>query len=242
MERNLLQVKNLRKSFGANEILKGISFNLQQGQVISLIGPSGSGKSTLLRCLNLLERPDQGEIFYKGQNILEGDFKTADFKGKVAMVFQNFNLFNNMTVLENCTRAPIKVLNKDRKQVESQAIHNLELVGMADFLQARPRQLSGGQKQRVAIARALTMEPDLILFDEPTSALDPEMVGEVLATIKNLRDLGMTMLIVSHEMDFVSRVSDRIIFMDQGSILEEGNPEEIFTNPQQQRTKDFLSL
>lgn len=242
MNKNILKVNNLKKSFGQNEILKGISFELDEGQVTTIIGPSGSGKSTLLRCLNLLERPDGGEIIYEGENILNNDFRTSDFKGKVAMVFQNFNLFNNMNVLDNCIKAPIKVLNIDRDTAKKKAIHNLELVGMGDFLEARPSQLSGGQKQRVAIARALTMDPDLILFDEPTSALDPEMVGEVLSAIRNLRDLGLTMIIVTHEMDFAKKVSDKVIFMDGGKILEEGSPEDIFDNPKFERTRDFVNF
>ena len=242
MKKNILKVNNLKKSFGQNEILKGISFELDEGQVTTIIGPSGSGKSTLLRCLNLLERPDGGEIIYEGENILNNDFRTSDFKGKVAMVFQNFNLFNNMNVLDNCIKAPIKVLNIDRETAKKKAIHNLELVGMGDFLEARPSQLSGGQKQRVAIARALTMDPDLILFDEPTSALDPEMVGEVLSAIRNLRDLGLTMIIVTHEMDFAKKVSDKVIFMDGGKILEEGSPEDIFDNPKFERTRDFVNF
>lgn len=242
MKKNILKVNNLKKSFGQNEILKGISFELDEGQVTTIIGPSGSGKSTLLRCLNLLERPDGGEIIYEEKNILNNDFRTSDFKGKVAMVFQNFNLFNNMNVLDNCIKAPIKVLNIDRDTAKKKAIHNLELVGMGDFLEARPSQLSGGQKQRVAIARALTMDPDLILFDEPTSALDPEMVGEVLSAIRNLRDLGLTMIIVTHEMDFAKKVSDKVIFMDGGKILEEGSPEDIFDNPKFERTRDFVNF
>lgn len=242
MKKNILKVNNLKKSFGQNEILKGISFELDEGQVTTIIGPSGSGKSTLLRCLNLLERPDVGEIIYEGKNILNSDFRTSDFKGKVAMVFQNFNLFNNMNVLDNCIKAPIKVLNIDRDTAKKKAIHNLELVGMGDFLEARPSQLSGGQKQRVAIARALTMDPDLILFDEPTSALDPEMVGEVLSAIRNLRDLGLTMIIVTHEMDFAKKVSDKVIFMDGGKILEKGSPEDIFDNPKFERTRDFVNF
>ena len=242
MKKNILKVNNLKKSFGQNEILKEISFELDEGQVTTIIGPSGSGKSTLLRCLNLLERPDGGEIIYEGKNILNSDFRTSDFKGKVAMVFQNFNLFNNMNVLDNCIKAPIKVLNIDRDTAKKKAIHNLELVGMGDFLEARPSQLSGGQKQRVAIARALTMDPDLILFDEPTSALDPEMVGEVLSAIRNLRDLGLTMIIVTHEMDFAKKVSDKVIFMDGGKILEEGSPEDIFDNPKFERTRDFVNF
>lgn len=242
MKKNILKVNNLKKSFGQNEILKGISFELDEGQVTTIIGPSGSGKSTLLRCLNLLERPDGGEIIYEGKNILNSDFRTSDFNGKVAMVFQNFNLFNNMNVLDNCIKAPIKVLNIDRETAKKKAIHNLELVGMGDFLEARPSQLSGGQKQRVAIARALTMDPDLILFDEPTSALDPEMVGEVLSAIRNLRDLGLTMIIVTHEMDFAKKVSDKVIFMDGGKILEEGSPEDIFDNPKFERTRDFVNF
>ena len=242
MKKNILKVNNLKKSFGQNEILKGISFELDEGQVTTIIGPSGSGKSTLLRCLNLLDRPDGGEIIYEGKNILNNDFRTSDFNGKVAMVFQNFNLFNNMNVLDNCIKAPIKVLNIDRDTAKKKAIHNLELVGMGDFLEARPSQLSGGQKQRVAIARALTMDPDLILFDEPTSALDPEMVGEVLSAIRNLRDLGLTMIIVTHEMDFAKKVSDKVIFMDGGKILEEGSPEDIFDNPKFERTRDFVNF
>ena len=209
-------------------------------EVVTIIGSSGSGKSTLLRCVNLLEKPTSGEILYNGKNILDEDTNIYEYRTHLGMVFQQFNLFNNLNVLENCTVGPIKVLKKSKDEAEEIAKGFLEKVGMSAYLNARPRQLSGGQKQRVAIARALSMQPDVLLFDEPTSALDPEMVNEVLETMKSLAHTGLTMIIVTHEMEFARDVSDRVIFMDKGVIAEEGIAEQIFTNPQKERTKEFL--
>ncbi len=209
-------------------------------EVVTIIGSSGSGKSTLLRCVNLLEKPTSGEILYNGKNILDEDTNIYEYRTHLGMVFQQFNLFNNLNVLENCTVGPIKVLKKSKEEAEEIAKGFLEKVGMSAYLNARPRQLSGGQKQRVAIARALSMQPDVLLFDEPTSALDPEMVNEVLETMKSLAHTGLTMIIVTHEMEFARDVSDRVIFMDKGVIAEEGTAEQIFTNPQKERTKEFL--
>ena len=209
-------------------------------EVVTIIGSSGSGKSTLLRCVNLLEKPTSGEILYNGKNILDEDTNIYEYRTHLGMVFQQFNLFNNLNVLENCTVGPIKVLKKSKEEAEKIAKGFLEKVGMSAYLNARPRQLSGGQKQRVAIARALSMQPDVLLFDEPTSALDPEMVNEVLETMKSLAHTGLTMIIVTHEMEFARDVSDRVIFMDKGVIAEEGTAEQIFTNPQKERTKEFL--
>ncbi len=237
---SVISVNNLKKSFGENEILKGINFSVNTGDVTCIIGASGSGKSTLLRCINLLEEPTGGEIIYKGQNILETKNIPA-YRSKVEMVFQSFNLFDNMTVLKNCMIGQRKVLGLDKDTAEKQAMHYLEKVGMAPYINAKPRQLSGGQKQRVAIARALAMKPDVILFDEPTSALDPQMVGEVLDVIKNIAKEGLTMIIVTHEMAFARDVSNHVVFMNQGVICEEGTPQEIFTDPKRIETKEFLS-
>ena len=236
----VIQIKNLKKSFGAREVLKDINFDVHKGEVVCIIGSSGSGKSTLLRCINLLETPTAGTILYHGENILTSG-KTHKYCAKVGMVFQQFNLFNNLNVLENCVVGQQKVLKKDRKEAEERAKRYLEQVGMLQYINARPRQLSGGQKQRVVIARALSMEPDALLFDEPTSALDPEMVGEVLKVMKSLAESGLTMLVVTHEMGFARDISDRIVFMDGGIILEDGTPDEIFNHPKNERTRAFLN-
>ena len=240
MSQEVVTIKHLNKVFGTHEVLKDISFSVQSGEVVTIIGSSGSGKSTLLRCVNLLEKPTSGEILYNGKNILDEDTNIYEYRTHLGMVFQQFNLFNNLNVLENCTVGPIKVLKKSKEEAEKIAKGFLEKVGMSAYLNARPRQLSGGQKQRVAIARALSMQPDVLLFDEPTSALDPEMVNEVLETMKSLAHTGLTMIIVTHEMEFARDVSDRVIFMDKGVIAEEGTAEQIFTNPQKARTKEFL--
>lgn len=236
----VIQIKNLKKSFGEREVLKDINFDVHKGEVVCIIGSSGSGKSTLLRCINLLETPTAGTILYHGENILTSG-KAHKYCAKVGMVFQQFNLFNNLNVLENCVVGQQKVLKKDRKEAEERAKRYLEQVGMLQYINARPRQLSGGQKQRVAIARALSMEPDALLFDEPTSALDPEMVGEVLKVMKSLAESGLTMLVVTHEMGFARDISDRIVFMDGGIILEDGTPEDIFNHPKNERTRAFLT-
>ena len=240
MSQEVVTIKHLNKVFGTHEVLKDISFSVQAGEVVTIIGSSGSGKSTLLRCVNLLEKPTSGEILYNGKNILDEDTNIYEYRTHLGMVFQQFNLFNNLNVLENCTVGPIKVLKKSKEEAEKIAKSFLEKVGMSAYLNARPRQLSGGQKQRVAIARALSMQPAVLLFDEPTSALDPEMVNEVLETMKSLAHTGLTMIIVTHEMEFARDVSDRVIFMDKGVIAEEGTAEQIFTNPQKERTKEFL--
>ena len=240
MSQEVVTIKHLNKVFGTHEVLKDISFSVESGEVVTIIGSSGSGKSTLLRCVNLLEKPTSGEILYNGKNILDDDTNIYEYRTHLGMVFQQFNLFNNLNVLENCTVGPIKVLKKSKEEAEEIAKGFLEKVGMSAYLNARPRQLSGGQKQRVAIARALSMQPDVLLFDEPTSALDPEMVNEVLETMKSLAHTGLTMIIVTHEMEFARDVSDRVIFMDKGVIAEEGTAEQIFTNPQKERTKEFL--
>lgn len=236
----VLEVKGLKKSFGENEVLKDINFSVNRGDVTCIIGSSGSGKSTMLRCINLLEEPTGGEIIYNGQNILETKNIPA-YRAKVEMVFQSFNLFENMTVLKNCMIGQMKVLKTDKETAKKEAMLYLEKVGMAPYINAKPRQLSGGQKQRVAIARALAMKPDVILFDEPTSALDPQMVGEVLEVIKNIASEGLTMLIVTHEMAFARDVSNHVVFMQDGVICEEGTPREIFTNPKRPETKAFLT-
>ncbi len=241
MSKNIIKIKNLHKSFGGNNILKGIDFNINEGDVSCIIGPSGSGKSTFLRCINLLERPTQGDIIYKGHNVLSNNYNVDKYRSHVGMVFQQFNLFNNLNVLENCVVGQVKVLKKNRVDAEKNALKFLEKVQMSKFANAKPRQLSGGQKQRVAIARALSMDPEVLLFDEPTSALDPETVGEVLKIMRDLAKLNMTMIIVTHEMAFAREVSNRIIFMDDGVICEEGSPEEILVNPKNERTKNFLS-
>jgi len=237
----ILQVKHLSKSFGTNQVLKDIDFQVNKGDVTSIIGASGSGKSTLLRCINLLETPTGGEILYHGDNVVGRGVNAANYRSHVGMVFQSFNLFNNMTVLENCMVGQIKVLKRSKEEARAQAIKYLEKVGMAPYINAKPRQISGGQKQRVAIARALAMDPEVLLFDEPTSALDPEMVGEVLSVMQELAQEGMTMLVVTHEMAFARDVSNRVVYMNNGVICEEGTPEEVFGNPRQQETRDFLA-
>jgi len=237
----ILQVKHLSKSFGKNQVLKDIDFQVNKGDVTSIIGASGSGKSTLLRCINLLETPSGGEILYRGNNVAGRSVNAAQYRSHVGMVFQSFNLFNNMTVLENCMVGQIKVLKRSKQAAREQAMKYLEKVGMAPYINAKPRQISGGQKQRVAIARALAMDPEILLFDEPTSALDPEMVGEVLNVMQELAEEGMTMLVVTHEMAFARDVSNRVVYMNGGVICEEGTPEELFGNPKKQETKDFLA-
>ena len=237
----MLKTKNLHKSFGKLEVLKGITTEIQQGEVVAVIGASGSGKSTFLRCLNLLEVPTKGQITFEGQDITSKSTNINKVREKMGMVFQQFNLFPHKTVMENICMAPIKVKNVDKEKAEKKALELLNRVGLADKASAYPASLSGGQKQRIAIARALAMEPDVMLFDEPTSALDPEMVGEVLNVMKDLAKEGMTMVVVTHEMGFAREVGDRILFVDQGKILEEGTPEEIFENPKNPRTIDFLS-
>ena len=237
----LLQVKHLSKTFGKNVVLRDIDFNVYPGDVTCIIGASGSGKSTLLRCMNLLETPTTGEIIYHGTDIASTGVNASDYRAKVGMVFQNFNLFNNMTVLENCMVGQIKVLKKDKETARKNAMSYLEMVGKAPYINARPRQLSGGQKQRVAIASALAMEPEVLLFDEPTSALDPQMVGEVLQVMRGLAKEGLTMIIVTHEMAFARDVSSHVVFMANGVIAEEGKPEQIFGDPKNPLTKDFLS-
>lgn len=236
----IIDIKGLRKSFGQNEVLKNINFSVKKGEVVSVIGSSGSGKSTLLRCVNLLEKPSGGEIIYKGENILDKNHDINKYRTKLGMVFQQFNLFNNHNALENCVVGQIKVLKRSRQDAEEVAKKYLKVVGMENYINAKPKQLSGGQKQRVAIARALSMEPDVMLFDEPTSALDPEMVGEVLKVMKDLANSGLTMMVVTHEMGFAKEVSDRVVFMDKGVIAEEGPPEKIFNDPEVDRTKEFL--
>jgi len=237
----VIEIKNLHKAFGSHEVLKGIDFMASKGEVVCIIGSSGSGKSTLLRCINLLENPDKGEIRYHGKDILTDEtVNMPQYHAKVGMVFQQFNLFGNMTVLENCMTGQMKVLKRSREESEKNALKYLEKVGMADYRNAKPRQLSGGQKQRVAIARTLAMDPEVILFDEPTSALDPEMVGEVLAVMQNLAQEGMTMLVVTHEMGFARAVADKVVFMDQGVIAEEGTPDQVLGSPKHERLQSFL--
>ena len=237
----ILQVNHLSKTFGNHEVLRDIDFVVNKGDVTSIIGASGSGKSTLLRCINLLETPTSGEILYHGENVAARGFKAPSYRTHVGMVFQSFNLFNNMTVLENCITGQVKVLKRSREEAREHALKYLQKVGMAPYINARPRQISGGQKQRVAIARALAMDPEVLLFDEPTSALDPEMVGEVLGVMRSLADEGMTMLVVTHEMAFARDVSNHVVYMNQGVICEEGSPADLFGNPQKQETRDFLS-
>ncbi|MDO5689701.1 MAG: amino acid ABC transporter ATP-binding protein [Tissierellia bacterium] len=240
MTDSILEVRQLKKSFGDHPVLKGIDFEVKAGEVVCIIGPSGSGKSTLLRCINHLEIPSEGAILYRGHDVVKEKSIVGNYRSKVGMVFQHFNLFSNLTILENCTIGPMKVLGTDAKTAKEDALKYLQLVGMDSYINAKPKHLSGGQKQRVAIARSLSMHPDVLLFDEPTSALDPETVGEVLVVMKDLVQMGMTMLVVTHEMEFARDVSDRVVFMDDGLIIEEGSPEEIFTNPKNSRTQNFL--
>lgn len=237
----VLEVRNLQKSFGEHAVLKDISFRVNKGDVISVIGPSGSGKSTMLRCINLLETPSGGQILYHGTDITDKSVKLTEYRAKAGMVFQSFNLFNNMTALQNCVKPQTVVLKRDKAEAKKIALGYLDKVGMSAYINAKPSQLSGGQKQRVAIARALSMNPEIILFDEPTSALDPEMVGEVLEVMRDLAKSGLTMIVVTHEMGFARDVSGRVIFMDGGVIVEEGTPAEIFGAPKMRRTQDFLS-
>ena len=237
----ILSIRGLEKSFGPLKVLKGIDLDVQKGEVVCIIGASGSGKSTLLRCLNLLEEPDSGHIWFGGQDLTDLYADLDGLRQRIGMVFQGFNLFNNKNVLDNCTLAPISVKHIPRAQAEETAIRHLKAVGLEDFIHADSRRLSGGQKQRVAIVRALCMEPEIMLFDEPTSALDPEIVGEVLDVMKALAKEGMTMVVVTHEMAFAREVSDRVVFMDQGVILEQGAPAEVFGNPREARTREFLS-
>ncbi|MTM91243.1 ATP-binding cassette domain-containing protein [Turicibacter sanguinis] len=239
-ENTMINIHHLEKRFGELEVLKNIEFHVDKGEVITIIGSSASGKSTLLRCLNLLEIPDSGEILYRGQDILKGELNVNQYRTKVGMVFQSFNLFQNKTVLDNCVIGQTKVLKRRKEEAIEKAMFYLEKVGMKSFAHASSSQLSGGQKQRVAIARALCMEPEVLLFDEPTSALDPEMVGDVLKVMKQLAEDGLTMIVVTHEMGFAKEVSHRVVFMDRGVIAEEGTPDEIFVNPKQARTKEFL--
>jgi polar amino acid transport system ATP-binding protein len=237
----VIRIHNLRKNFGDNCVLNGITTEIKKGEVVVVIGPSGSGKSTFLRCMNLLEMPTAGEIIFEGQNITDTKADINKIRTKLGMVFQQFNLFPHKTVVENIMVSPVMVKKVSKENAYQKAVSLLKMVGLAEKENAYPSSLSGGQQQRIAIARALAMEPDVMLFDEPTSALDPEMVGEVLTVMKELANEGMTMVIVSHEMGFAREVGDRILFMDQGKILEEGRPEELFSNPRHPRTRDFLS-
>ena len=241
MSDSILEVRHLSKAFGANVVLRDIDFTVRPGDVTSIIGASGSGKSTLLRCINLLETPTSGEVLFHGTDITARGYDATAYRAKVGMVFQSFNLFNNMTVLENCMVGQIKVLKRGKEEARQNALLYLDKVGMAPYINAKPRQISGGQKQRVAIARALAMNPEMLLFDEPTSALDPEMVGEVLTVMQQLAKEGMTMLVVTHEMAFAKDVSNHVVYMADGVICEQGTPEALFGNPQKQETKDFLS-
>ena len=241
MSENILEIRHLGKSFGTHEVLRDIDFTVKKGDVISIIGASGSGKSTLLRCINLLETPSSGQILYHGTDVAGRGVNAPEYRSHVGMVFQSFNLFNNMSVLKNCMVGQMKVLKRSKEEARQQALKYLEKVGMAPYINAKPRQISGGQKQRVAIARALAMDPEVLLFDEPTSALDPEMVGEVLNVMQALAQEGMTMLVVTHEMAFARDVSSQVVFMHQGVICEQGTPTQVFGNPQQQETKEFLA-
>ena len=241
MSENILEIRHLGKSFGTHEVLRDIDFTVKKGDVISIIGASGSGKSTLLRCVNLLETPSSGQILYHGTDVAGRGVNAPEYRSHVGMVFQSFNLFNNMSVLKNCMVGQMKVLKRSKEEARQQALKYLEKVGMAPYINAKPRQISGGQKQRVAIARALAMEPEVLLFDEPTSALDPEMVGEVLNVMQALAQEGMTMLVVTHEMAFARDVSSQVVFMHQGVICEQGTPAQVFDTPQQQETKEFLA-
>lgn len=241
MSEPILQVKHLSKTFGKHEVLRDIDFSVNSGDVTSIIGASGSGKSTLLRCINLLETPTSGEVLYHGTNIDKLKGGASAYRSHVGMVFQSFNLFNNMTALKNCMIGQTKVLGKSKAEAKKAALHYLGKVGMAPYINAKPSQLSGGQKQRVAIARALAMEPEVLLFDEPTSALDPQMVGEVLEVMRNLAKEGLTMIVVTHEMAFARDVSTNVVFMADGLICEQGSPKDIFENPQDPKTQEFLS-
>lgn len=241
MQKPLIQVENLEKSFGDLRVLKGITVDIKKGDVVFVVGPSGSGKSTFLRCLNRLEEPTAGKIFFEGVDITDPKTDIDRHRQKMGMVFQHFNLFPHMTILKNMTLAPVKLQGKSKEQAEKEAMELLERVGLADRAGAYPSQLSGGQKQRIAIVRALCMKPEVMLFDEPTSALDPEMVGEVLNVMKDLAREHMTMVVVTHEMGFAREVADRVIFMADGKIVEQNSPEELFTNPQTERLKNFLS-
>lgn len=241
MSEEIIKVSHLEKKFGDHLVLKDIDFSANKGDVISIIGSSGSGKSTLLRCINLLEKPTAGSIYFHGSDIQSQGFKLTEYRSKVGMVFQSFNLFNNLSVLENCIVGQQKVLKRSHKEAEEKAMDYLAKVGMSQYIHAKPRQISGGQKQRVAIARGLCMDPEVLLFDEPTSALDPEMVGEVMAVMRSLATTGLTMLVVTHEMGFAKDVSNRVVFMDQGVIVEDTTPVEIFNNPKTERTREFLS-
>ena len=241
MSENILEIRHLGKSFGTHEVLRDIDFTVKKGDVISIIGASGSGKSTLLRCVNLLETPSSGQILYHGTDVAGRGVNAPEYRSHVGMVFQSFNLFNNMSVLKNCMVGQMKVLKRSKEEARQQALKYLEKVGMAPYINAKPRQISGGQKQRVAIARALAMDPEVLLFDEPTSALDPEMVGEVLNVMQTLAQEGMTMLVVTHEMAFARDVSSQVVFMHQGVICEQGTPAQVFDTPQQQETKEFLA-
>ena len=240
-EENILQVQHLQKKYGDHTVLKDISFNINKGEVMTIIGPSGGGKSTMLRCINLLEEPSSGEILFHGKNILDPHFDRNQFRSKVGMVFQQFNLFNNKNVLQNCMIGQEMVLGRSKEEAKKVAIENLKKVGMDPFLTAKPQQLSGGQQQRVAIARAISMDPEVLLFDEPTSALDPEMIQDVLDVMKYVADEGITMVVVTHEMGFAREVGDRLIFFDQGRILEDAKPEEFFEHPETERARQFLS-
>ena len=237
----ILEVRHLSKSFGSHQVLRDIDFTVRPGDVTSIIGASGSGKSTLLRCVNLLEAPSSGQVIFHGQDMTAPGVKATQYRSKVGMVFHSFNLFHNMTVLENCVVGQVKVLKRPKAQARENALKYLDQVGMGPYIHAKPRQISGGQKQRVAIARALAMEPEVLLFDEPTSALDPEMVGEVLSVMRTLAQQGMTMLVVTHEMAFARDVSSHVVFMADGVICEQGDPQQVLANPTQQRTRDFLA-
>ena len=241
MSENILEIRLLGKSFGTHEVLRDIDFTVKKGDVISIIGASGSGKSTLLRCVNLLETPSSGQILYHGTDVAGRGVNAPESRSHVGMVFQSFNLFNNMSVLKNCMVGQMKVLKRSKEEARQQALKYLEKVGMAPYINAKPRQISGGKKQRVAIARALAMDPEVLLFDEPTSALDPEMVGEVLNVMQALAQEGMTMLVVTHEMAFARDVADRLIFMDGGVIVEQGDPRQVINHPRMERTRQFLS-